>query len=235
MSSSWQSLGASLAADLQRVFGPRLLSVVAYGPRVEGHEDAPLSTLALVSALTTEDLEACGRLSPEWLGASIATPLVLPQDEFRASLDVFPLEYGEIIRTHARVFGDDPFAGLTIAAEDLRRACETQIKSHLLHLRQGFIESRGRLAPVATLVLTAAPAFAALLRNVARLGGVETRDRLEATRAGARAVGLAETTVDAILALEHPGAMPTTDPARLFPEYLAAVEQLAHAVDTWRR
>ncbi len=30
-------------------------------------------------------------------------------------------------------------------------------------------------------------------------------------------------------------AMPMTDPARLFPDYLTAVEHLARTVDTWRR
>ena len=70
----------------------------------------------------------------------MATPLIVPADEFRRSLDAFPLEYGEIVRAHARVFGDDPFDGIPLAPEDLRRACETQVKGHLLHLREEFIE-----------------------------------------------------------------------------------------------
>jgi hypothetical protein len=235
MTSSWQALGASLATDLERLFAARLRSVVAFGSRVDGHDEAPLATLALVTTLTAEDLEACAGLSAAWRHAGLATPLLLPEDEFRASLDVFPLEYGEIIRTHERIHGPDPFAGLAISPEDLRRACETQIKSHLLHLREGFIESGGRLAAVAALVTAAAPAFAALVRNVARLDGVETRDRQQATREGATRVGLSDATINAILALERPTSMPMTDPARLFPDYLAAVEHLARTVDTWRR
>ena len=70
-------------------------------------------------------------------------------DEFRTSLDAFPLEYGEIIRAHQRVFGNDPFDGVAIAAADLRRACETQIKSHLVHLREGFIEAGGEPSDIA--------------------------------------------------------------------------------------
>jgi hypothetical protein len=57
---------------------------------------------------------------------------------------------------------------------------------------------------------------------------------MEATRQGASAAGLSMTTVDAILALETPSALPASDPARLFPDYLAAVERLAAAVDQWR-
>jgi hypothetical protein len=234
MTSSWQTAASSLASDLRGVFGDRLRSVVAYGPHVEGDTNAPLTCLALVRTLTIDDLFACAKLAARWERSQIATPLMLPESEFRRSFDAFPLEYGEIIRTHQQVCGDDPFLDVVIAPDDLRRACETQIKSHLVHLREAFIESGGRPGPVASLVAASAPAFTALLRNVARLNGVLTSDRAEATRLGARAVRIPEPLVADLLSLEHSSGMAAVDSARLFPEYLAAVEHLAHAVDTWR-
>jgi hypothetical protein len=57
---------------------------------------------------------------------------------------------------------------------------------------------------------------------------------MAATRQGAHAAGLSIDTVDAILALESPSALPASDPARLFPDYLAAVERLSAVVDQWR-
>ena len=39
---------------------------------------------------------------------------------------------------------------------------------------------------------------------------------------------------DAVLALEHSQGLSSTDPARLFPRYLAAVEHLAAWIDSWR-
>ncbi len=233
MTSTWQAVASTLVADLRSVFGGRLRAVVVYGPQLEGHLDSPLTTLALVSDITVSDLESCARMAPHWDRANVATPLILPENEFRRSLDAFPLEYGEIIGSHSRVFGDDPFAGVSIATSDLRRACETQVKSHLVHLREGFIEARGSVTAVARLVAASAPAFSALLRNVARLRGVESSDRMEATRLGAQAAGLSEGLVGDLIALEHPAHIPTSDPARLFPEYLAAVENLARAVDAW--
>ncbi len=233
MTSTWQAAADALVVDLRHVFGTRLRSVVSYGPKIEGREDAPLSCLALVSSLTVADLESCAQRSARWERSGIATPLLVPDDEFRRSLDAFPLEYGEIIRAHAHVYGDDPFAGASIARDDLRRACETQIKSHLVHLREGFIEAGGRPAAVARLVTASAPAFAALLRNVARLNGVTSSDRMTATLDGARAADLPGSIVSELLALEQPAAVPTGDPARLFPEYLAVVEHLARTVDAW--
>jgi hypothetical protein len=232
--SSWRPAAAALVADLTHVFTNRLWSLVAYGARVEGDEDALLTCLVLVESIAVIDLDACARLASRWERQQIAIPLILPEHEFRRSLDAFPLEYGEIIRAHERVFGPDPFEGASIARDDLRRACETQIKSHLLHLREGYIESSGRPQAIAELVTASAPAFGALIRNVARLGGSPTIDRTAATLEGARVAGLADGIVGDILALERRAPIPTTDAARLFPDYLAAVEQLARVVDSWR-
>jgi hypothetical protein len=234
MAHTWQPAADTLTRDLGGIFRGRLLSIVVYGGQMDGDATAPLQSLALVASLTADDLEACAHLNADWTRAGIGVPLVLPDAEFRASLDVFPLEYGEIVRAHTLVYGSDPFAGVVVSPTDLRLACEAQAKSHLLHLRQGYMQSGGKLPAVARLVAASAPAFAALLRNVGRLTGVQTSDRMEATRQGARAAGLPDDTVSAVLALEHPSALPASDPARLFPAYLAAVERLAAVVDQWR-
>jgi hypothetical protein len=223
----------ALVNDLQTIFRDRLRAVVAYGPLLEGHGGARLTSLALVTSLTGADLDACAATASKWARAGVNTPLLLPEDEFRGSLDAFPLEYGEIIRAHIVLFGENPFAGISISAQDVRRACETQVKSHLVHLRESFIETRGEPGAIGELVRAAAPAFAALLRNVARLGDVHTSDRLEATRAGARLAGIGDDVVAEVLALERPSTVPMGDHARFFVSYLSAVEQLARAVDTW--
>lgn len=233
MTTSWQPAAQRLVADLRAVFGARLESIVAYGPHLEGHTAAPLACLALVSELTVADLDACARQVSHWERAGIATPLILPHAEFVRSLDAFPLEYGEIIRAHQRVYGDDPFDGVAIAREDLRRAVETQIKSHLLHLREGYIEARGNPRAIADLVASSAPSFNALLRHVAWLSGAQHTDRVQATRDGAQAAGVPDRLVGEMLALEDGNAVSATDPARLVPEYVAAVEHLARTVDAW--
>src|SRR5687768_10349510 len=186
MTPTWQSAALALVSDLRNIFGDRLHSVVAYGPQLDGRSDAPLTCLALVGTLTIGDLEACARAETRWRRSGVATPLILPDAEFRSSLDAFPLEYGEIVRAHQRVFGDDPFEGVVIAREDLRRACETQIKSHLVHLREGFIESGGGPTAIGQLVTASAPAFTALLRHLAWLTGTPETGRIAATREGAR-------------------------------------------------
>ncbi len=118
MTSTWKASADSLVSDLRNVFGTRLLAVVAYGPRIEGDTDTPLTCLALVSSLTAEDLQSCAQFARRWSRAHIATPLILPSQEFIRSLDTFPLEYGEIIRAHELVYGDNPFSSATIASDE---------------------------------------------------------------------------------------------------------------------
>jgi hypothetical protein len=234
MSAGWEADAERLVNDLRRVFGNRLRAVVAYGARAEGHGNASLRCLALVESLSPSDLAACAGHARTWEKNGLGIPLVLPEDEFRRSLDAFPLEYGEIIRSHRRVYGDDPFRDIAIAREDLRRACETQVKSHLIHLREGYIESGGQPAAVAELVTASAPAFAALLRHVATLADGAAADRQQLALRGARVASLPEGLVTDILSLDGQPAIAAADPARLFPDYLAAVEQLSRAVDIWR-
>jgi hypothetical protein len=237
MSSQSRPAADRIVTALRGIFGQRLRSVVAYGPHVEngdGNFAEPFSCLALVSSLTIADLEASAARTHDWTRHQIATPLLLVEDEFRRSVDAFPLEYAEILRAHQVLFGSNPFEGLAIDRGDLRRACETQIKSHLVHLREAYIEAAGTPRAVADLVTASAPAFSALLRNLARLNGSSDADRAAATREGARAAELPDGVVTSILALERPSGVKAVDAARLFPEYLAAVEQLARYVDSWR-
>jgi len=228
---SSRAIAEVLVDALTRIFGDRLRSIVAYGPSPSG--DARPASLVLVSSVSAADLEACAREARRWRRRGLTTPLILPEAEFRRSLDAFPLEYGEILRSHTRVFGDDPFADVSIDRAHLRRAIERQVTSHLLHVREEFIETDGRPQQVVALLRDAAPAFASLLRHVAWLAGTEG-DRSESARAGARLAGLDGPIVEAILALEAPGDVSIADPSPLFADYLAAVERLRAAVDTWR-
>ena len=218
----------TLVADLRRIFGNRLEAVVAYG----GVPPDWSRSLALVGSLTMDDLAALAAAAPTWHGRGIATPLVLPGREFAQSLDAFPVEYGEIIDTHAVLVGDDPFAGVEIAPRDLRRALENRIASHLLHLRENFVELGGRPALVDALVRESAPGFQALLRRMARLDGSAVGAPTALAQWASARAGLDVRVVSDLLALANEPA-PAVDAVRLFPEYLDTVEALLHVIDRW--
>jgi hypothetical protein len=207
----------TVAADLQRVFGARLLSLVAYGPA--DHPDGA-HTLALVERLDFQDLTACAPRTSDWRRAGAAVPLLLSREEFLRTLDVFPVEYGGIIANHQLIVGENILAGMQVAEADLRRGCELQAKSHLIHLREGYVETGGNPALVARLIAASAPALAALLDNLHQL------DSAAATRAGLRPEFVRE--------VASADATHIADPSPLLARYLTAVERLWQEVDRWR-
>ncbi len=230
MDSSHGGLLAATLHDLQQIFGERLQAFVAHGRP----DESPAPSLALVRSLTTDDLAACAARASAWHRAGSATPLVLSRDEFAGSLDAFPIEYGEIIDTHCVIYGVDPFLGLSIRPDDVRRACEVQVKSHLLHLRENYIECGARPSAVASLVADSAPGFAALLRRLASLDGMPGATAAELGAYAASGPGLDPRVVGDVLALIASGASAGVDAVRLFPAYIGAVEQLAHFINGWK-
>jgi hypothetical protein len=215
--------------DLQNIFGDRLLALVAYGQPGA----TPAASLALVRAISADDLDRCAAQAGAWHRAGCATPLLLTRDEFAGSLDAFPIEYGEILETRRLLYGADPFAGLSIKTEDLRRELETLVKGHLVHLRENYIDCRGRQSDITALVAEGAPGFALILRRFARLDGFPVNNNAELGAYAVKRPGLDARTVGDILAVasqQNSGV----DAIRLYPAYLAAVEQLWSFIDRWK-
>jgi hypothetical protein len=209
-----------LAADLQRVFGERFVALVASGST---------RSVAFAKAIAPGDLEALGPLVELWERDDLDVPLLLTPSEFRRSLDTFPVEYQALLDRHAVIAGEPPFANLVIDRDNLRRACEVQARSHLLHLRQGWIECAGNDERLAALIIRSSPALRALLSDVARL--MVSADDADAL-AGAGAAQLDVALVGEIIALEQaPEHAPHL--VRRLPDYLALSERLWTFVDTW--
>jgi hypothetical protein len=229
MSPDARRAAEALAADVRAVFADRLEGVIVYG-RHAGDGHAPATT-------TTRCTRSCSCAASRWTTwtrapaggprgtvAGLATPLLVDRHEFARSLDVFPLEFGAIVARHEVVAGVDPFDGVDVKPDDLRRACEVQARAHLLHLREGYLEAGGDPAAIARLVAASAAPLRALLASAARLSAAPAGEATDGT--------MRARVFDDVLTADGAG-MPTTDPARLFPEYLAAMEALVRYVDRW--
>lgn len=220
-----------LVADLRRVFGARLHSVAAYGLEARAAHGGPLHTIALVERITFEDLSSLAPLAAAWDRRGLDVPLLLELEEFRRTLDVFPIEYGDIIARHVRIEGPDLFAGASVPPADLRRAVEQQAKSHLIHLREGYMESGGEAQRVARLVAASAPAFRTLLLNIARLGGDPGDD---IPGAAARLIGIPAELVRQVFSAGAGNQSVIEEPTVLLARYIDAAERVWEFVDTWR-
>jgi hypothetical protein len=222
LSSTARRAFTRMGADLQRIFGARFVALVASGPR---------SSVAFARTIASGDLEANGPLVETWQHEGVDTPLLLTPDEFTRSLDAFPLEYQAILDRHLIILGQPPFDGVTVDPAHLRRACEVQAKSHLLHLRQGWLEAAGHPPALAALIARSAEPLAALLANVARLDGRAASGH--PARTGAELAGLSGPLVQQVLAaVADPDAAAALVPR--LAEYLSAAERLWAFIDAWQ-
>ena len=133
----------SVLADLQSIFGARLQAFVVYAPAQHADGRAWRSC----SRSTWPTSTACAARAGRWQRAGAATPVVLTRREFARSLDAFPVEFGEIIDDPRDVVRRRPVRrAVSVAPADLRRACEGQTRSLLLHLREDYMEAAGDVA-----------------------------------------------------------------------------------------
>ncbi len=211
-----------MAADLLRVLESRFVALVASGLH---------SSVAFASTIDAGDLEAFGSLTTTWHQQGLDTPLLLTPTEFRRSLDTFPLEYQAILDRHETIAGTPPFDSLIVDPRHVRRACEVLAKSHLIHLRQGWIDAGGHDDALGALLVNSAEPLRALLANVARLHG-HSSDAADLALAGARFAGLDEQLIGDVLALD---AAPERSRhlVRRMTDYLDASRQLWAYVDAW--
>lgn len=229
---------ASLADDLAAIFGARLRAVLVFGTHARLHPravKAPVQTVALVDSLVYADLAACAERSEGWLTRDLDMPLLMPSPEFAQSLDAFPLEYGDIIAHHILVRGDNPFVGLDVAVEDMRRACEVNIRSHAIHLREGFLLAAHRPRDIAALIVASATPFVSLLQTFALVTGAPRQlppDGLAAYVG--RATGFDRDLLDRLLQIEEDRSLDPSEAVQLYPPYLDLVHGLVQAVDAWR-
>lgn len=221
-----------LVALLSAVVGKRLESVAVYGAHASGAADGHVHTLAIVSGLGFSDLEALARTADGWRREGLATPMLLDSTEVSASLDAFPIEFGAVMASYEVAHGRDPFDGLRIEPADLRRACEVQVRSHLLHLREGFLETAGVPGAIGRLVSNSAAPLRLLLTNLSRLADESSVGPEQLAAFGAHITGSPASVFADVLTSAGSGGS-AADGARLFPSYLAAVEGLAQYIDRW--
>lgn len=220
----------ALDRDLREILGPRLEALVAYSAPAP---DALTRTLAVVRSLSPADLRACATRVTAWREQGLSTPLLVAAHEFARSLDVFPFEFGAILADHAIVSGTNPFKGLSVDPDDLRRACEVQARGLLFHLREGYIETEGRSDRLVDLLHRSANALAPLVTNVARLTGDGVTGAAAAAAQIERRLGLENTGLVDVVSSSEGRPLTTEAARRIFPTYLNALDKLTTMVDTW--
>ncbi len=167
-----EGFGQQMSAAL----GGRLVSLLLYGSAArergaESREQPAMNTLLIVDRV---DAELFARLAVpvrDWVSARHPPPLVWTQQEWRESADAFAIEYEDIREAHRVLAGRDPWHGIVVQREHVRRQLEHELMGKLVHLRQAYAAGWHKPKQLAEVVRGTWAGFLTMLRAVLRLAG----------------------------------------------------------------
>jgi len=169
-----QKLLQTYVKEVKGRFGEQLEGMLLYGSAVRG-EFLPgrsnLNILLLVSSYDSAVLKKYSALHRQWSKEQIVVPLFLTQEELHMSAAIFPLEFLEIQEQHRVLGGRDPFIGFHVKTDRLREMVVQGLASHVLRLRQRYVEGGGTDDATLILLPLSITATLPLLRGVQRLLG----------------------------------------------------------------
>jgi len=228
-----------LATDARAALGQNLRALVLYGEAASPAyrpDQTPLTTVLLVDVVQSDLLRRLLPVTARSRRQGLPVPLVFDEAHLRTSRDVFPLELLAIHDQHLAVWGDsDPFAASPIAQDNLeclRLEVEEHLKGKLLHLRQAYLEARGRKRVLRAMLLDAVIGFEIVLRGLLCLAGhPRPTDAAELVRAAAQACGVDLPALAQIREGRVRGTLPLSDVPTIFERTLEEVAALAQAAD----
>jgi hypothetical protein len=192
-----------LAEQVRATLGGRLVSLVLFGSAARGNGGGSADVLMVCDAVDDQLLATLAPVVRGWIKEGHPAPLIFAASEWRASADAFAIEL-EDIRAHHRVLaGADPWSGLTVRREDLRRQLEHELRGKVLRLRQAFVAVHHDPRALGAALTGTVAGFLTMLRALLRLTGREApgeRTALvgaAATLVGFNAVPVAELAVAA--------------------------------------
>ena len=221
------------ATQLQAALGGRLVSLLLYGSAARGTHvpgRSDVNTLLICDAVDEPLFAALGPVLRDWQNPP---PLILTEAEWRQSADAFPIEYDDIRAAHHVLAGKDPWAGITVRRDDVRRQLEHELKGKLVRLRQAYAGTRDDARALTRVITGSLAGFFTMLRAALRLAGrpVGTAPADLLAQAAAAIGFAAEPLAD--LAAHAAGTgrltLKAADPRAV--AYLAAVARTAEFVD----
>ena len=159
---------------VRAALGPEFVSAYLTGSVLTQGFDPRHSHINLLVVARALDLDTLTRLTaalPPPGKAPQVEPLFLTKRQIENSLDVFPIEWLEIVERHLRLEGDDVVAGLQVSRQYLRLQCEHELRGKHIQLRHAYLRVHDRPADLLAALRASASSFATLFRTLLRLRG----------------------------------------------------------------
>lgn len=229
----------SFGEAVSRALGSRLVSLLLYGSaargtHVSGRSD--VNTLLICDAVDQALFDALAPVVGPWTKAGHPAPLILTEREWRTSADAFPIEYEDIRDAHRLLAGRDPWGGIRVDREPLRRQLENELMGKLVQLRQAYGAlggGEGEPKRLAAVIVESARGYFANLRAVLRLAGkpVPVRPEQLVGAAGALIGFSTDGLAPLIRHAEGGPALRVQQRDPMVPAYLAAIARTAEYVN----
>lgn len=221
------------AESVRGALGARAVSIVLFGSAARRGLAGPADTLVICDRVDPGVLAALADASRAWLKDGHPAPLVFGEAEWRDSADVFAIEMTDMRAHHRLLAGRDPWAGVAVRDEDVRRQLEHELRGKVVRLRQAFVGAARDRTELGRALTGTVSGFLTMLRAVLRLTGREApADRTALIAAAAPLVGFDGGPVTTLAVAARAGR-----PPKLGPEdpvaalYLAAVTRTAEYVN----
>ncbi|HID95127.1 MAG TPA: hypothetical protein EYP53_03605 [Candidatus Latescibacteria bacterium] len=224
------------AADVEKVYGEDLVSIILFGSGARGEyvpKKSDLNFLIVVRDNTPSELSKFQAKLHKWRKSNVATPLFLTEEYIRSSLDTFPIEFLDMKSAYKLVKGKDILAGLELSKRDLRLQCERELKGKMLHLRQAFLESRGKVKNLPGLVSSSMAGFAPIFKALLYILGVEPPSkRADLLRKICQSFDLNYELFDDLLQIgRREKKVSASEINYLFDKYVEEIDRLSEKVD----
>lgn len=221
---------------LRAAAGANLESVILFGSAVAGDFHPEFSNVNLFCVIRDSSFAALQALAPAvkwWNAQKQPPPLFMTRDEIRRSTDVFTIELLDMQEHHHVLFGEDVVQGLSIPANLHRVQVEYELREKLALLRQHLLLAMGNDSRMWELLLRSVSSFATLFRHaLIVLGHDAPVGKREAVEMLSKQIGFDVSGILEILDVrERKSDRKKFNVTDVFSRYLAALEQVAAAVD----
>ncbi|HEX4484860.1 MAG TPA: nucleotidyltransferase domain-containing protein [Terriglobales bacterium] len=232
-----EKLISEFTTRMRTAAGENLQSLVLYGSAADGEFHAEYSDINLLCVVRDTSFRSLQALAPAvkwWLGQKQPAPQVATGEELRRSADVFAIELLDMQQRHRILFGDDVLGGLKVDLRNHRAQVEYELREKLMLLRKGLLMAGDKQDRLWDLLLNSLSAFTTLFRHasLALNGGTPVSKREAAEGLAARIQFDSSPFMQLLAIRERRAERKQFDPAEIFARYLAAIEQVAAAVDT---
>ena len=227
-----------LVTQLRSAYGAQLSSVVLYGSAAAGEhvpKKSDYNILVLLGRLEPAAITAASAVARAWNDAGNPPPMTMTVEEWRRSIDVFPMEYADIIERHRMLYGSAPFEGLVVTREHLRLQLEREVMGKLLQLRQATFMAGSDGPKQAELLGASISTILVLFRATLRLKGESpAADSIDvATRVSELGGFNAVPFTRAIRHHRDDVRIKSAEAGTVLSQYLSGVERLDAYLDTF--